>query len=137
MEPTFEIFLFRISSQIWKFSPKLRFSHFSFGLIFKRISSQKRQALHVLCANHLCASFARTVLKPLSFLLWVSGVKWSEVKWVKWANFGSCIFTRGGTSMVVFEKKKRGCYRYGKFPKCINFQNICNSQLPLKLLRLY
>ena len=48
----FEVFLFRISSQIWRFSQKLRFSHFSFGLIFKRISSQKK------------ASLARTVPKP-------------------------------------------------------------------------
>ena len=38
-------FLFRISSQIWRFSQKLRFSHFSFGLIFKRISSQKKASL--------------------------------------------------------------------------------------------
>ena len=46
------IFLFRISSQIWRFSQKLRFSHFSFGLIFIMISSQKK------------ASLARTVPKP-------------------------------------------------------------------------
>ena len=61
-------FLFRISSQIWRFSQIFRFSHFSFGLIFKRISSQKRLVLHVLCPSHSCASLARTVLKPLSFL---------------------------------------------------------------------
>merc|ERR1712121_390300 len=62
-------FLLRISSQIWRFSKKLRFSHFSFGLVFKRISSQKRLVLHVLCPSHPCASLARTVLKLLSFWL--------------------------------------------------------------------
>ena len=46
----------------------MRFSHFSFGLIFEKISSQKRLVLHVLCQSHPCASLARTVLKPLSFL---------------------------------------------------------------------
>ena len=29
--------------------------------------------------------------------------------------------TRGGTSMVVFEIWKSGCYREGKAPKCITF----------------
>ena len=42
----------RFRGQIWRFSQKLRFSHFSFGLIFKKISSQKK------------ASLASTVPKP-------------------------------------------------------------------------
>ena len=83
----YRFFLFRISSQILRFSQKLRFSHFLFGLIFKRISSQKKASLartvpkpsmrqsctycaeaFKLCPSHPCASLARTVLKPLSFL---------------------------------------------------------------------
>ena len=43
---------------------------------------------------------------------------WNEMKW--W-HFWSLIFTRGGTSMVVFEIWKSGCYRDGKAPKCITF----------------
>ena len=43
------------------------------------------------------------------------------MKWNDEANFGSLIFTRGGTSMVVFEIWKSGCYRDGKAPKCITF----------------
>ena len=52
-------------------------------------------------------------------------MKWGMMKWwmMKWneANFGSLIFTRGGTSMVVFEIWKSGCYREGKALKCITF----------------
>ena len=54
-------FLFRISSQIWRFSQKLRFS------FLKGFQAKKRLVLHVLCPSHPCASLARTVLKPLSF----------------------------------------------------------------------
>ena len=58
----FEIFfLFRISSQIWRFSQKLRFS------FLKGFQAKKGLVLHVLCPSHPCASLARTVLKPLSF----------------------------------------------------------------------
>ena len=56
------IFLFRISSQIWRFSQKLRFS------FLKGFQAKKGLVLHVLCPSHPCASLARTVLKPLSFL---------------------------------------------------------------------
>ena len=55
-------FLFRISSQIWRFSQKLRFS------FLKGFQAKKGLVLHVLCPSHPCASLARTVLKPLSFL---------------------------------------------------------------------
>ena len=55
------IFLFRISSQIWRFSQKLRFS------FLKGFQAKKALVLHVLCPSHPCASLARTVLKPLSF----------------------------------------------------------------------
>ena len=54
-------FLFRISSQIWRFSQKLRFS------FLKGFQAKKGLVLHVLCPSHPCASLARTVLKPLSF----------------------------------------------------------------------
>ncbi len=66
-------FLFRISSQIWRFSQKLRFS------FLKGFQAKKGLVLHVLCPSHPCASLARTVLKPLSFLLWKWKWKWSEV----------------------------------------------------------
>ena len=56
------IFLFRISSQIWRFSQKLRFS------FLKGFQAKKGLVLQVLCPSHPCASLARTVLKPLSFL---------------------------------------------------------------------
>ena len=56
-------FLFRISSQIWRFSQKLRFS------FLKGFQAKKGLVLHVLCPSHPCASLARTVLKPLSFFL--------------------------------------------------------------------
>ena len=95
------IFLFRISSQIWRFSQKLRFS------FLKGFQAKKGLVLHVLCPSHPCASLARTVLKPLSFLAGTLSplailryrpptqlvVKWSEVKvkvkwkW-KWRHFG-------------------------------------------------
>ena len=55
-------FLFRISSQIWTFSQKLTFS------FLKGFQAKKGLVLHVLCPSHPCASLARTVLKPLSFL---------------------------------------------------------------------
>ena len=47
-------------------------------------------------------------------------VKWND-EMMNEASFGSLIFTRGGTSMVVFEIWKSGCYREGKAPKCITF----------------
>ena len=59
LEPKFEIFILlfgliflKISSQILRFLQKLRVSYFSFGLVVKRISSQKK------------ASLASTVPKP-------------------------------------------------------------------------
>ena len=55
------IFLFRISSQIWRFSQKLRFS------FLKGFQAKKGLVLHVLCQSHPCASLARTVLKPSRF----------------------------------------------------------------------
>ena len=51
---------------VW--SQNVRFSYFSFGLIFQRILAKKRLVLHILCPSHPCASLARTVLEPLSFL---------------------------------------------------------------------
>ena len=44
--------------------------------------------------------------------------------------------TRGGTSMVVFEKCNRGCNSDGRPPKCNTFKNLGELQMTLRFLRL-
>ena len=102
------IFLFRISSQNWRFSQKLRFS------FLKGFQAKKGLVLHVLCPSHPCASLARTVLKPLSFFCEVK-VKWKKsdhkkVLWFSWNLYISYIMY---IPLINYEQKYAGHLSYG------------------------